>query len=450
MLVMDKEDVWVNVFFSDNPPEFVGELNGEINIRPFHSEDENWKLGGLLGKTRQTDQNTIQVFWLLRHGRRTYIAKVFPDYTEKQAAEQLWRLRISKSQIPHLIDDAVHEFDRFFREARVYAHIDQFCSNRERIYFPRFHGVVKNLDRSRFSSGYAQRRAIVLEAIKPDIRSRRILAETTSLPPESYSESYLQTLTKLPLSPFEHEWYRSLLSDRLRRLNALHRMGITHGDVQDWHFRLPDDFHDTVLYDFSEAYTFSPRVPFRVNHGKPRPLSRVAEGERRRVELQIEERAKTRDLRSHLIKSSSEQTVDNALWQPLDQEEEGKLELIILKVWTRPDYFSMPTLNSVFPFLEYLGRKLDPGWPIRRARLLDRYECVWAIPDDDANCSMSIVFNGEPQFTAVDRPYLLLCLIPKSWGINDTALGGKLRHACSSFVSSGRSGRIIERSGFVA
>lgn len=153
-----------------------------------------------------------------------------------------------------------------------------------------------DLDRSKFSSGYPQQRAIILEAIKPDIRSRRILAESTSLPPETQSEVSSQILAELSMSPFEHEWYLSLLHDRLRRLSALHRMGITHGDVQDWHFRIPDDFHDTVLYDFSEAYTFSPRLPLWVNHGKPRPLSRIAEGERRCVELQIEERSEITNL----------------------------------------------------------------------------------------------------------------------------------------------------------
>ncbi|RAK97447.1 uncharacterized protein BO80DRAFT_364181, partial [Aspergillus ibericus CBS 121593] len=366
----------------------------------------------------------------------------FPDYPERQAAEQLWRLRIAKSQIPNLIDAAVHEFDRFFREARAYTHIAQFCSDRERIYFPWFHGAVTTLDRTRFSSGHAQRRAIVLEAIKPDIRSRRILAESPSPSPESYSESCLQTLTTLHLSPFEQEWYRSLLSDRLRRLNALHRMGITHGDVQDWHFRLPDDFHDTVLYDFSEAYTFSPKLPFRVNHGKPRPLRRIAEGERRRVELQ--NRRTARDLRSHLIKSSSEQLVDSALWQPLDQEE--MLELIILKVWTRPDYFSMPTLASILPFLEYLGRKLDPGWCIRRARVLDRYMSIWAVSHDNGIQSITTT-DEEARFGMGDGRYVL-CLVPKLWGLEGTVLYEKLSDACRSFVLSGRSGRIVERGSF--
>lgn len=185
-----------------------------------------------------------------------------------------------------MIDDAVHEFDRFYREARAYSHIDRFCSTQERIYFPNFYGVVTNMQRSRFSSGYAHPRAIVLEAVKPNLCSRRVLGEDTSQLPEGFSD----ILTNLPLSPFEYEWYCSLLKDRLRRLDALHRIGVTHGDVKDCHFRLPGDIYDTVLYDFSESYTFSEKQPFRINFGKPRPLKRISKGECERAKIQVEQR----------------------------------------------------------------------------------------------------------------------------------------------------------------
>src|SRR5699024_1970179 len=100
--------------------------------------------------------------------------------TKEQATEQLFRLGWSRRQNPQLRDDAVHEFDRFCREARAYSHIDRFCSTQERIYFPNFYGVVTNMQRSRFSSGYAHPRAIVLEAVKPNLCSRRVLGEDTS------------------------------------------------------------------------------------------------------------------------------------------------------------------------------------------------------------------------------------------------------------------------------
>lgn len=142
------------------------------------------------------------------------------------------------------------------------------------------------MQRSRFSSGYAHSRAIVLEAIEPKLRSRRILGEDNSQLPEGFSDR----LSELPITQFEYEWYCSLLKDRLRRLDALHRIGMTHGDVRDCHFRLPGDFYDTVLYDFSESYTFSKKRPFRVNSGRPRSLERVSKGEREHAKIQVEER----------------------------------------------------------------------------------------------------------------------------------------------------------------
>ena len=126
----------------------------------------------------------------------------------------------------------------------------------------------------------------MLEAIKPNLRSRRVLGENTS----QLSETFSDILTNVPLSPFERDWYCSLLKDRLRRLDALHQIGVTHGDVRDCHFRLPGDTYDTVLYDLSEAYTFSKKKPLRVNSGKPRPLERISKGERERVKIQIEQR----------------------------------------------------------------------------------------------------------------------------------------------------------------
>ena len=195
---MDEGLSWAGLFFSDNPPDFVGELNGQKKFRSFTPNDEQWQLGGHVDRSRVVDARKIQVFWLLSHGRRGFVAKVVGLL---------------------------------------------------RIYFRQFYGIVTDLDRSRFSSGYAQRRAIVLEGIKQDLRSRRILAVGNH---PTVPESFQEDLRKLRLSPFEYDWYCSLLCDRLRRLAALHRIGVTHGDVKDWHFRLPGDIYDTVCFDFSE------------------------------------------------------------------------------------------------------------------------------------------------------------------------------------------------------
>jgi hypothetical protein len=205
--------------------------------------------------------------------------------------------RIGVLPTPERIVDAVYEFDRFYREARAYSHIDLFCSARERIYFPQFHGVITDIPKSRFSSGYPHKRAVVLEVIKPDLCSRRVLSEAVNDQSKSFlailetlSERFCTTPSVVSLSSFEQEWYHSLLKDRLRRLDTLHRIGITHGDIHDFHFRLPNDIYDTVLYDFSESYTFSMKPPFRVSGGRLRPLSSISKGERERVLLHILDR----------------------------------------------------------------------------------------------------------------------------------------------------------------
>lgn len=217
----------------------------------------------------------------------------FPDYSKQDAKLQLLRLRISPT--PERIDDASYEFDRFYREARVYNQIDLCCSTRESVYFPQFFGVLTNIPKSRFASGYYHERAIMLEAIKPDLCSRRILSEDVT----HLSKNFLAIFEALSeelsseirsLSPFEQDWYRSLLKDRLRRLDTLHRIGVTHADIHDLHFRLPKDFYDTVLYDFSASYTFSKKQPFRVNWGNPRPLDGIATSERGRVRRDIHDR----------------------------------------------------------------------------------------------------------------------------------------------------------------
>ncbi|KAJ0416714.1 hypothetical protein BJY00DRAFT_220848 [Aspergillus carlsbadensis] len=311
---LDEGDDWASLFFSGQPPEFVKTLSNNPDFRNFCPETDEWQFGRRVDTYRESKGERIQVFWLQIEGLRRYVAKVFPDYTPEQAAAQLRRFYVRESRIPAYIDRTVSEYDEFMREARAYTQIERFCPSHERIYFPHFHGVSTNLERSRFTSGYAKPRAIVLEALKAGLRSRRILSADLSCLPDSFQK----TLETLPLSAFERAWYSSLLCDRLRRVASLHRIGMTHGDVRDCHFRLPEDMYDTVLYDFSRSYTFTPRLPLRVNSGRPRPLEKIAEGERKRVEYQVEQRATDRDLRYHLAVSLAERDVDEVLCQPLD------------------------------------------------------------------------------------------------------------------------------------
>ncbi|PLN80830.1 hypothetical protein BDW42DRAFT_185836 [Aspergillus taichungensis] len=459
---MDRDEesiVWADLFFSGDPPESIKatETNSDKDFPRFHSEGEDLILRGRIDQAKDTSDRAIQVFWLWSNGHRKYVGKVFPEYTRTHAVEQICRLSTALAglRIRDIIDDAVHEFDRFCREARAYTHIDRFCSSHERIYFPKFYGVVT--DMQRYSSRHVKQRAIVLEALKPSLRSRRVLGENTSQLPETFSDIF----TNLPLSPLENEWYCSLLKDRLRRLDVLHRIGVTHGDIEDRHFRLPDEFYDTVLYDFSESYTFSEKPPLRVNAGKPRPLKRISKGEQERVKYQVEQRAINRDLRSHLIQSSSQDTVDDALCQSLDEEEE-LLELIILKVYHRPDYFTMPTLSSIFPFLEAVCPRCDPCWHIRRGRLLHHYESVWAVCKGKKHPN-PITFDNEAQFETMeicDRSRLMLCLVPKWWNISLRASDGlsskdttglvyKLREACLLLFHHRSPGAVINHVEFL-
>jgi hypothetical protein len=217
-----------------------------------------------------------------------YVAKVFPEYTEHDAQLQLRRVPDLRGRGSRVV---MNELDPFLNEARVFQRIEKCCDNARKIYFPRFYGVVTDLDRSDFRSGYPNRRAIILEAIKPELASRRILAAHNHNG-TGHVESLRRRLQNLDLnlSDFEREFYCSLLTDRCRRLSTLHSLAITHGDVKDEHFRLPDDFHDTVLYDFSVSYTFSPEPPYLVNFRSPQPLNVISDYELRCVEGQIYDR----------------------------------------------------------------------------------------------------------------------------------------------------------------
>ncbi|KAH1589761.1 hypothetical protein KXX44_009308, partial [Aspergillus fumigatus] len=258
------------------------------------------------------------------HGKavRKYVAKVL---------QRIPDLRNRGSRV------VMNELDPFLNEARVFQRIEKCCDNARKIYFPRFYGVVTDLDRSDFRSGYPNRRAIILEAIKPELASRRILAAHGHNGTGRVESLWrrLQNLN-LNLSDFEREFYCLLLTDRCRRLSTLHSLAITHGDVKDEHFRLPGDFHDTVLYDFSVSYTFSPEPPYLVNFRSPQPLKVISDYELSCVEGQIYDRAKVLDFRDHLATSTgaAQKNIDTALFQPLQDE---RLELIILRVKIRPN-----------------------------------------------------------------------------------------------------------------
>ncbi|KAI9934624.1 hypothetical protein MW887_000240 [Aspergillus wentii] len=160
--------------------------------------------------------------------------------------------------------------DPFLNEARALEHLDRFCPASRRIYFPQYLGVITDIKRSEYPSIYVlRRRAVVLEAIYPRLSSRRIFAETDH--DDSLAQEFYERLSiHIPnISQFEKDWYASLFRNRLRQITTLHDIGIIHGDVRDDHFRLPKDYYDTVLYDFSVSYTFSPSMPCRRRRRRP-------------------------------------------------------------------------------------------------------------------------------------------------------------------------------------
>ena len=182
------------------------------------------------------------------------------------------------------------QLDPFLVEARTFEHIKRHCPVSYKIFFPQYFGVLTGIPRKKYpSSCMLRRRAVVLETIYPDLASRRILAAKTHCV-DDLTNSLHQDLQVKDISKFEIEWYKSLLSDRLLRIAALHNIGLTHGDVRDDHFRLPNDFYDTVLYDFSASYTFSPSIPCRKRKWL-QPLSVIQNTERETVLRIILERS---------------------------------------------------------------------------------------------------------------------------------------------------------------
>lgn len=202
---------------------------------------------------------------------------MYPKLTLKKSWEtpqEIAKAHINISGLKgYSVEEVQRQLDPFLVESRAFEHIQRCCPNSHRVYFPHYFGVLTDIKRDKYSVSYLSRsRAIVLEAIKPELASRRILATEarSEVSLTEHIEGFSEELDNIVLSHFEKSWYQSLFSDRLRRLTTLHNIGITHGDVRDHHFRLSGDFYDTVLYDFSSSYNFSPTRPCL---RRPQPLS---------------------------------------------------------------------------------------------------------------------------------------------------------------------------------
>lgn len=168
------------------------------------------------------------------------------------------------------------------------------------------------------------------------------------------------------------------------------------------------------------------------------------------------------DFRDHLIQSTGATAGDiqNALFQPLQDEE---LELIIFKVMTRPDglsfprlpfcwhiindiiAFSIPSVSSVFPFLEIICPQNDSTWHIRRGRQLDYYDPAWVFLEGNSIMLVSISYRKLVDVDLLENESgcYLLGLVPKGWSIE--AVCGKLLQVCSSLKFTNSWGYIIRR-----
>lgn len=168
----------------------------------------------------------------------------------------------------YTLQQVKQDMDPFVLEQRAYERISQQCSEAEKAFFPKYHGDAGDIQ--------GMDRAIVLEQLRSSLRSRCLFSNT--VPPSL--EADLQLLrgdldafesekcgdgAQRRLSILERKWCESLFVDRLKRLTTLHLIGVTHGDIKEDHFRLSDaDFHDTALFDFSHAYTFTSDRPYMV------------------------------------------------------------------------------------------------------------------------------------------------------------------------------------------
>ena len=120
--------------------------------------------------------------------------------------------------------------------------------------------------------------------------------------------------------------------------------------------------------------------------------------------------------------------------------------------------FSMPTLNSILPFLESICPDSDLCWHIRRARLLHEYTSIWAVFCDDKTNPQPVTFDCEPQLATIEKmkdSRVILCLVPFRWGkflsgrrFDFTGGLEKLRNCCSNLISAKHLGAILSRAEF--
>lgn len=112
----------------------------------------------------------------------------------------------------------------------------------------------------------------------------------------------------------------------------------------------------------------------------------------------------------------------------------------------------MPSLASIFPFLEAVRPSDCPGWHISRARLLEHYTAYWIRLDRSTEETSFMTLSGESNIDELECTgggdiVFILTLIPKEWGVEDVQ--PKLLKACIAIgCDSEKPGSVTTRKGF--
>lgn len=113
----------------------------------------------------------------------------------------------------------------------------------------------------------------------------------------------------------------------------------------------------------------------------------------------------------------------------------------------------MPSLASIFPFLEGIRRPENPHsqtWHIRRAKMLQYYDCAWIVYSGQTTELSLIALGGDVHFDEqnldTEGKYFFLILFPQSWDKKEVE--GKFVAVCNQVILSGEVGSVIRRMEF--
>uniref|UniRef100_A0A093XBF6 Protein kinase domain-containing protein n=1 Tax=Talaromyces marneffei PM1 TaxID=1077442 RepID=A0A093XBF6_TALMA len=318
-------------------------------------------------------------------------------------------IKTFREAFPEILNESIldrlrQDYDPFILEKRAYERIYQ-ASKGSKAYFPECYDCPK-------------KRILVIEYLRPSLTSRCICSNSVPAYFSKDLELLRKEKTHINLSNLEKRWYESLFIDRLKRLTALHSIGITHGDIKEDHFRLPGDFHDTVLFDFSRAYTITSERPYLVQG--------------RMIDSRYTSRWAAWRRASEMLNLAPSSIKENAFKSRYDLNDEDSLaksssaerELIAMRVYRVPAEFAFPSLASILPFLEEASTGKLRTWLISMAGSLEDYVALW-IKSHGSGGSYLIAmasesgettfYDSSPGTVKTESGKYYLFLIPRSW-----------------------------------